>query len=204
MIKNIVFDMGKVLVDYDAKRVLTQYIDSEEDQYLVCLALFSSGEWTLLDMGVLSHRQALTQVCGRLPQRLHEAAALCLANWHKYNMWPMAEMEPLIRQLKARGYRLYICSNASSRLLDCYEKVIPAIECFDGILFSAEVKCIKPQKEIYQHLFERFNLDPSECFFIDDLQLNIDGARVCGMDGYCFADGNIAKLEAALAALEQK
>lgn len=203
MIKNIVFDMGKVLVGYDAQRVLRHFIDSEEDRYLVGLALFSSGEWTLLDTGVLSHRQALAQICGRLPQRLHEAAAFCLANWQDYNMWPMTEMESLIRKLKAKGYRLYICSNASSRLLDCYKKVIPAVDCFDGILFSAEVKCIKPQKEIYQHLFERFQLEPSECFFIDDLQLNIDGARACGMDGYCFADGNPANLEAVLESLNR-
>ena len=52
---------------------------------------------------------------------------------------------------------------------------------------------------MYQHLFKRFSLKPEECFFIDDLQLNIEGARACGMDGYCFADQNIEKLRAALA-----
>ena len=76
--------------------------------------------------------------------------------------------------------------------------MIPATDCFDGMLFSAEVKCIKPQKEMYQHLFDRFGLKPEECFFIDDLPSNIEGGRACGMDGYCFADGNIEKLKAVL------
>ena len=117
-------------------------------------------------------------------------------------MWPMESMGELVRELKAMGYGIYLCSNASERLLECY-RIIPGIECFDGILFSAEVKCVKPQKEMYQHLFERFHLKPEECFFIDDVMLNIEGARACGMDGYCFADGDEAALRAALKRLNR-
>ena len=100
--------------------------------------------------------------------------------------------------MKEAGFGIYLCSNASLRLLDCYKDVIPGIEYFDGVLFSAEVKCMKPQREMYGHLFERFGLKPEECFFVDDLQLNIDGAKECGMDGYCFADGDVQKLRSVL------
>ncbi|MEW4415186.1 HAD-IA family hydrolase [Clostridium sp. AN503] len=55
---------------------------------------------------------------------------------------------------------------------------------------------------MYHHLFERFGLKPEECYFIDDIQNNIDGAKECGMDGYCFADGDLGKLKEALAALK--
>ena len=65
-------------------------------------------------------------------------------------------------------------------------------------LFSAEVKCMKPQKEMYGHLFTRFNIRPEESFFIDDWDLNIEGAEACGMKGYCFADGDIEKLRRVL------
>ena len=63
---------------------------------------------------------------------------------------------------------------------------------------------MKPQKEIYGHLFERFHLKPDECFFVDDLELNIEGARRCGMDGYCFDDGNVEKLREVLAGLNRR
>ena len=109
-------------------------------------------------------------------------------------MWKNEEMEALVRELKAKGYGLYVCSNASIRLPSCYKAVIPAVECFDGLLFSAEVKCIKPQKEMYEHFFRRFGLKPEECYFIDDLPMNIEGARACGMDGHCFADGSVENL----------
>ncbi len=55
-----------------------------------------------------------------------EMAALCLAHWHEYNMWPMESMGELVRELKAMGYGIYLCSNASVRLLECY-RIIPGI-----------------------------------------------------------------------------
>ena len=96
---------------------------------------------------------------------------------------------------------IYLCSNASARLPQCYRQVLPAAECFDGILFSAQIKCMKPQREMYRYFFERFHLLPEECFFVDDLQVNIDSAKACGMDGYCFADGDTEKLKAILMTL---
>ncbi len=201
MIKNIVFDMGNVLVKYCDDRVASRYIEDVLDRERVRTAVFQSPEWVLLDMGVISDAQALKQMCGRLPERLHEAAALCMRDWDRYNMWGIQEMEPLLRELKAKGYGIYVCSNAALRLRDIYRELFPAVDCIDGLLFSAEVKCIKPQREMYQHFFERFHLKPEECFFIDDLPSNIEGGRACGMDGYCFADGDIGKLREVLAAL---
>lgn len=203
MIKNIVFDMGKVLVGYDAMRVCEQYMDNPGDRQAVCTTVFVSPEWLQLDMGLISEEQATRQMCARVPKRLWEAVRLCMENWHRYCMWTRTEMEPLVRELKEKGYGIYLCSNASLRLLTCYREVIPAVDRFDGLLFSAEVRCMKPQKELYQHLFARFDLRPEECFFIDDIQLNIDGAKACGMEGYCFADGNLEKLRAVLAELSR-
>ena len=139
------------------------------------------------------------QICARLPERLHEAAALCLRDWHLYNMYPIQEMEQVVRELKARGFGAYVLSNAAIRLKEIWRELFPAPESYDGVLFSAEVQCIKPQKEIYEHFFTRFGLKPEECFFIDDLAVNIEGARACGMDGYCFQDGDIERLKKVLA-----
>ncbi len=202
MIKNIVFDMGKVLTDYEADAVACHFIEDETERKEVVTSVFISPEWLLLDMGVIPEEDALKRMQGRLTgEHAKEMAALCLAHWHEYNMRPKKEMEPLVRMMKQRGFGIYLCSNASLRLLECYGQVIPAIDCFDGILFSSQEKCMKPQKEIYERLFEKFSLIPQECLFIDDMELNIQGARECGMEGYCFADGNAGKLEAYLKAL---
>ena len=112
MIKNFVFDMGKILMDYESMRACKAYIEDEADQKEVCTALFVSPEWVQLDMGIISEEQALRQVCSRLPQRLHESARLCLENWDKKCMWQIEEMKPILRRLKQEGFGLYICSNA--------------------------------------------------------------------------------------------
>lgn len=196
MIKNVVFDMGKVLVHYDSMRVCSQYMEDEEEKRLVNTSVFVSPEWLMLDMGLISEEEALKKMQARLPEaHAKEMAKLCLEHWHEYCMWEIEGMRDLVKELKERGFGIYLCSNASLRMLSCYRQVIPAIELFDGVLFSAEVKCMKPQKEMYHHLYERFRLKPEECFFVDDLPANIQGARETGMNGYCFADGNVEKLK---------
>ncbi len=202
MIKNIIFDMGKVLVSYDPLLVCRQCMTDEEEIRKVSTSVFVSPEWLLLDMGLITEENALKKMQARLPEgHAREAARFCLEHWHEYCMWETPGMRELIYDLKSQGYGIYLCSNASLRLLQCYKKVIPAIELFDGVLFSAEVKCMKPQKEMYQHLYHRFHLNPEECYFIDDLPDNIQGARETGMDGYCFAEGDINKLKENLQTL---
>lgn len=202
MIKNIVFDMGNVLLYYDSKRVCHYFMEDEAERKAVETSVFISPEWIMLDMGIIPEEEALKRMQSRLPDdHAKEMAKLCMAHWHEHCMWEKDGMRDVVRDLKERGYGIYLCSNASLRLLTCYQSAIPGIEHFDGVLFSAEVQCLKPQKEIYHHLFQRFGLNPEECFFIDDLQLNIDGAKACGMDGYCFADGDVEKLKQILAGL---
>lgn len=202
MIRNLVFDMGNVLVFYDSFRVVRHFVKDEEQARSVNTSVFVSPEWLMLDMGVMAEDEALRRMQGRLKtDNEKEAARLCLEHWHEYCMWPVPGMEELVTGLKRDGYGLYLCSNASLRMLKCYEDVIPGIRLFDGVLFSAEVKCIKPQKEIYRHLFDRFGLRPEECFFVDDQPLNIEGGRACGMDGYCFADGEAETLKKVIARL---
>lgn len=199
MIKNFVFDMGNVLVFYDSFRVIKRFVEDEEQAQAVNASVFVSPEWLMLDMGVIPEDEALRRMQGRLKRESErEAARLCLAHWHEYCMWPVPGMEEVVTCLKEQGHGLYLCSNASIRMLSCYQNVIPGIRYFDGVLFSAEVQCMKPQKEMYGHLFERFGLKPEECFFIDDQPLNIEGARKCGMEGYCFEDGDAQKLRRVL------
>lgn len=198
MIKNIVFDMGKVLLDYDPVKVCWQCTDSEEEVRQIGEALFFSPEWILLDKGVLTGERAMEIVKERLSdERLRQMADFCMAHWHEYNISPKPGMGELVRELKLAGNKIYLCSNASHRLR-VYQNRIPGMEYFDGVLVSAEERMLKPEPAIYERLFEKFAIRPEESFFIDDLDANIKGAEVCGMKGYCFADGNVDRLRKTL------
>lgn len=199
MIRNMVFDMGNVMVRYDSMKVCCRYMEQEEERERVNTSVFISPEWLLLDMGLISEDAALKRMQARLPKAHEKAMAkLCLEHWHEYCMEEIDGMGRLVRELKGDGYGVYLCSNASLRMLTCYKQVIPAIECFDGVLFSAQVACMKPQREMYERFYTRFGLKAEECFFVDDLPANIEGARKTGMSGYCFQDGDVERLRQVL------
>ena len=141
MIRNIVFDMGMVLLEYDPVKVCWEYTDNPEDVEWMRRELFDSKEWSLLDEGTLTDAQAQES----------------LEHWHEYNIWAKPGMGELVKELKEKGCGIYLCSNCSVRLR-VFEHEIPGIEYFDGTLVSAEEKLAKPNPAIYERLFEKFHL----------------------------------------------
>lgn len=198
MIRNVVFDMGMVLIDFAPMKVSRRFTDNEQDAAAVVDALFDSNEWVLVDRGALTEDELLKAAQERLEtDRQKEAAAQCLLHWHEYALTPKRGIEQVVKMVKDRGRGLYLLSNTSLRI-HAFKHIIPGIALFDGTIFSAEEKCGKPDREIYEKLFNRYSLKPEECFFIDDVQANIDGAKSCGMEGYCFVGGNVEKLRQVL------
>lgn len=198
MIKNIVFDMGMVLIDFAPMNVCRRFTDNEQDAAAVAAALFESDEWVLVDRGALTEDELLKAAQERLETGAQKkAVAQCLLHWHDYALTPKKGMAQVVKMLKDKGYGVYLLSNTSMRI-HAFKHIIPGIALFDGTVFSAEEKCGKPDREIYERLFNKYSLKPGECFFIDDVQANIDGAKSCGMAGYCFADGDVQRLRQTL------
>ncbi len=97
---------------------------------------------------------------------------------------PIAQMVRLIKQLKHNGYKLYCLANVAQEPFDIMKKIHPElVGLFDGIVISAEVKSIKPDKKIYNHLLTQYKLDPATCIFIDNDKENISAAEKLGMTG---------------------
>ncbi len=192
MIKNIVFDMGRVLIRFQSEYIMESMKVPKEYRGQIRKALFHSEGWLLSDAGAISQNDVIALACRELEPALYGVCADVYMNFHRY-MDADPLMYEVVRELKQRGYGIYLCSNANERFRE-YAENIPALSLFDGMIVSAEEKCIKPGRRIYQTLFERYSLKPQECFFIDDMQANIDGARAAGMQGYCYADGNVERL----------
>lgn len=181
MIKNIVFDMGNVLVKYDAQRFVDRHTHSDEDCGLLMRNIFHSVEWISMDRGTMTQQQGLERICKRLPERLHSIAADLLESWH-HDIPPFPEMETLVESLKAAGYKIYLLSNTSARFHD-FRVRIPALRHFDGEFISADWGMLKPDPVIYTTFCNHFGLVPAQCFFIDDVAANIEGAQLAGMQG---------------------
>ena len=182
--KNILFDMGNVLVTYNPEWVIRHYTEDEALIREVKNIVFHSQEWLLLDAGLIEEEKAERNWMERLSSdKAREIAHLSFQNWHLYNMKVIPGTAEMIRALKENGKEIYLLSNASMRLLSIYKEVIPAVECFSGIFYSAAHKCVKPQDIIYERFLKEYSLNPADCFFIDDLEENISAAKAVGISG---------------------
>lgn len=184
MIKNILFDMGNVLIHFDRKAFLDRLDVSEEDKQLLLREVFLSVEWVQMDRGTLWEASAEPLMCRRLPERLHSAVHSLVSCWDE-PMLPITGMAELVQELKENGYGIYLLSNASLRQHDYWSKV-PGWQFFDGKIISADEKVMKPHPDYYLRAMERFKLIPGECIFIDDVPANIEGAMYCGIPGIVF------------------
>ena len=185
MIRNVVFDMGQVLIRWQPA-VLTQRLGlSQEDDALLTRELFQNVEWVMLDRGVITPEEVTRRVCARLPERLHGTVARLTSSWWEIYLDPVPGMAELVGQLKAAGCGIYLLSNASVALRTYFPR-IPGSAYFDGLMVSAEEKLVKPQPEIFRLLCDRFHLKPEECVFVDDSPANVESAILTGMDGLVF------------------
>ena len=200
MIRNLVFDMGGVLLRFDNPVFIRNAgVTDPEDIELLIREVYGCADWPLLDWGIIDENILEQRVRKKVPERLHHVLRKLIAEWSS-PILPVPGMADLIREYKEKGYRVYLLSNVSLGFHG-YWNDIPGSEYFDGFVISAEEKCIKPDPAIYKILLERFGLKAEECLFTDDISVNVAAAKYLGMEGIVFrgdVDRFRNELEAAL------
>lgn len=195
-IRNIVFDLGNVLLKYDPRGYLESLgYDKEKVSDLMKL-IFHGVEWKLADQGLLSNDQLIEIYQLKAPQYYNEINYV-MRNWYKL-MVLMEESKELFQEVLDKGYNVYILSNYPEyKFLDMWERT-PLFHKAHGSVISYQIKLTKPSKEIYHHLLDKYDLDPDETIFLDDLQENINGAKKVGIHGIRFK--NVAQVRQELKA----
>lgn len=183
MIKNIIFDIGNVLLEFEWRDYLRSLFD-EETAEKVGYAVFLSGHWKELDRAVLSEEEIVGLFCKEGPDvqdeireafdRIGECVQRC--------DWPV----PLVDSLKERGYNVYFLSNMSEHVMGSNPAAFDFVSHMDGGIFSCHVHLIKPDPAIYEKLLEKYDLTPEECIFIDDHAENTAEARKLGLKAITF------------------
>lgn len=185
MTRNLVFDMGNVLIVFDPQYFMDlEGITDPADRELVNRELFHNIEWAQMDLGILTEDSAEPLVLKRIPDHLKEKVKHLLHGWWEKRSC-IDGMEELLKDLKNAGYRLFLLSNAS-----VYQHVYwPRFEMsklIEGKLISCDIGIVKPNPEIYRCFTDRFELKPEECLFVDDLPANVAAAIGCGWKGIVF------------------
>lgn len=183
--RNIVFDMGNVLIEWSPEKVLNM---STEDLVLkeeIKEFVFLSGNWLLLDEGLIDENALLHQAkSASKSENFISAIEKILGNWDQV-LSPYNKVITKIQSLKRKGYRIYILSNTSSgfyKILD--HQLLPLKNILDGFILSFEVKTLKPSIHIFESLLRRYDLNANECIFIDDIKENVMAAESLGFEGF--------------------
>lgn len=195
MIKNIIFDMGGVLIHYDPRHFLDLLEVEAADKALLLREVFNTVEWFRMDHGTIQEDEAAAAMKANLPPRLRGAVDRLMA-WWELELRPIEGMEELAGELKDLGYGIYLLSNATLRQPEYFDR-LPVSQYFDGRFVSAFYRMLKPQYEIYQAMLREFGLRAEECFFVDDSVANVESAYCVGLSGAVF-DGDAERLRQAL------
>lgn len=184
MIKNIIFDVGKVLVEWAPEEAMRKLGMDDAAVQAVADATVRSKAWDACDRSAKSSEEILADLVAGAPEYEKE---ICLF-WENVGMaiWQYDYVKEWMRALKEKGYRLYILSNYGEWAYDHTREALSFLTDVDGALFSFQVKQIKPEPGIYQSLLKKYDLIPEECVFMDDHAENIEAAHEQGFEGFVF------------------
>ena len=187
MVKNIVFDFGGVLLDWNPRYLFKGYFsdDTEMEHFLadVCTPERNSE----LDCG-FPFAEWVRKYQKMYPE-YSDAIALYHTGWPKMLGGLLPDGAALLRDMKSAGYGIYGLTNWSAETICyAYEAFGDLKPLFDGIVVSGEEKTLKPGPEIYRILLDRYRLKADECVFLDDSRKNIEAADALGIKGILYDD----------------
>lgn len=182
--KNIVFDFGGVLVDWNPHHLYDKYFGSREkaEWFLNNICLYS---WNLQMDGGKPFAEGVAELQAEHPE-WSEAIAIYHTRWIEMMNGEIEGMASVIRRLKMACYGVYGLTNWSAETFPMIRDTYPVFQEFDGIVVSGEEHLLKPDAAIYKCLLERYALQAEESLFIDDNADNVAGARNVGMKAIQF------------------
>jgi putative hydrolase of the HAD superfamily len=181
MIKNIIFDLGNVLISFKPSEFFDKKSYPEKVKARILSDIFESREWSLLDSAELSTQEAIDSIA--LHSTLNKEMIIHVFNLRTELLYPIEENIKILPVLKNRGYRLFYLSNFPIDIFDEIRSGYYFFKYFDGGLISAEARVSKPDSRIFRIFLEKYNLIPEESLFIDDIEANVKAAEGTGLRG---------------------
>lgn len=184
MIKNVIFDVGKVLVEYDPDSYMERLGFDLKTRQAVNQAMFQNPLWEESDRGKLSTEELLEKFIFNDKEYKEEITKAYQTVGNMIELFPYSVA--WIKELKQRGYRVYILSNYAEVTYEQTKEKMEFLPYVDGAVFSFQCKWIKPEREIYEELCRKYSIEPRESVFLDDRLENIKKAQELGFFGIQF------------------
>lgn len=185
---NVVFDLGGVVFHWRPDVIARRVFDDPDIQDLVKTQIFAHDDWLELDRGTMSLEQAVDRGAARTG--LPRSEVQRLIDEVPRSLTPVPGTADLIRSVKEANNKLFVLSNMQSASIAYLEEEHDIWHLFDGIVISCRIKKVKPERDIYEHLLAKHQLQAAETVFIDDMRINLTAAAALGIQTVQFADAD--------------
>lgn len=179
MIKNIIFDLGNVLISFIPSEYLKKKNYPSNIRNTILNDVFRSEEWKKLDNGDITVSEAIESIALKSALKREEIALVF--NLRIDIMFPLDDNVRLLPELKKQGYRVFYLSNFHLDTFEAVKNDYYFFKYFDGGVVSADIKISKPDLRIYRYILDKYALKPEESLYIDDIEENITVAYSTGM-----------------------
>lgn len=186
MIRNIIFDIGGVLLDYNPKTYLDKLNIEESKRKELNNIIFHNSKWKDCLNGFITNSELIEYLVKENKKYKDEIKQILSKENLKYMLPPKQEMIEYYKSLKQKGYKIYLCSNITEDTYNYINDGFEIIQLADGGVFSCFENISKPNVEIYQKLIKKYNLDIEKSILIDDTKRNIISANDIGLNGILF------------------
>ena len=180
-VDNVVFDVGNVLLRFDPRQILHEFVPDESCHERMLINVFASPYWTAMDHGTMTARQATDAFVRILPD-LEDDIRRMMSGWVAMKQ-TVPEGVAALRKSKAMGKRVFILSNYESDAFRVVEEKYDFLQMCDARIVSSRVGVIKPDERIYRILMERCDCSPAKTLFVDDNPANVEEALTLGWLG---------------------
>ena len=186
MIRNIIFDIGGVLLDYNPKTYLDKLNIEESKRKELNDIIFHNSKWRDCLNGFITNSELIEYLVKENKKYKDEIKQILSKENLKYMLPPKQEMIEYYKSLKQKGYKIYLCSNITEDTYNYIKDSFEIIQLADGGVFSCFENISKPNVEIYQKLIKKYKLDIEKSILIDDTKRNIISANDIGLNGILF------------------
>ncbi|PMN88340.1 HAD family hydrolase [Enterovibrio norvegicus] len=192
-IKNVVFDVGNVLVRWNPVEIIRLTFGDDVDATELVKRVFQQELWLALNRGELTEQDAKHQYVQTLSLSPSEVERLFY--YIKQTQIPLFGTVALMKRLKTAGYATYALTDNVHEIVAFLKDEYDFWPLFEGAIVSAEVGCLKPNADIFHQLFDTFDLNATETVFLDDVAKNVEGAQKVGMSAIQFTQASQAERE---------
>ena len=190
---SVIFDLGGVLVDWDPRYLYRKLFD-DPDEMESFLAEVTTAEWNAQQDAGRPWAEAVDLLVAEHPEQ-RELIEAFHHRWPEMLAGEIPETVDVVAELRSTDVRLLALSNWSAEMFPIARERFDFLAWFEGIVLSGEVGVNKPDRQIFDHLLEQFDIEPERTLFIDDSAVNIDAARDLGLRVIQFTNAASLRLE---------